>query len=180
MGAAHGLPSDVCLDDFLNDLHAFHPGIEEQLEDAYEACTGYGDPDAFEEGLSYYEVEPVMRHFMYIMGFGELLSRVCDSQGVLKINEITPLLRNAGIRLDTSRKLNCDDWKILVAVWVRRMQEEQASDLELWEGLLDKMQADQEQKFHVSNVPVTVTSINHADMFLRWLWKLSDYPIWAK
>lgn len=148
MGQAHGLPKDVCLDDFLNDLHAFYPGIEEQIEDAYQACTANQDDDV--EGLMYEDVEPIMRHFLYQMGLGEMLPRVCDKDGKLRLSEITGMLHTAGIHFDTRQRLSCDDWKILVIAWVRRLQEEQAADLERWHSHLNKMQLQQEQQFDVS------------------------------
>lgn len=165
MGQTHGLPQNVCLDDFLNDLHAFYPGFEEQLEHAYRACTGTdGDEDTVEdEGMRYAQVEPVMRHFLYQMGLGEMLPRVCDSDGRLKLTEINTMLHTAGVHLDTHKTLNCDDWKILIVAWVRRLQEEQAADLDRWHGHLNKMQYEQEQKF---DVPIYTHAHNHVTTIL--------------
>lgn len=144
MGGVNGTPKTFCLDDLLVDLQAAYPGIEEIIEDAYAAACGSVD-----RGLSYEMVEPLLRHFIYQIGLTEALPGLCSSNGTLKLAEILPILKAGGVSLDPSHNMSCDDLKILVIAWVRRIQEEQQADLERWHRHLDSMQAQQERQLEV-------------------------------
>ncbi|EZG82235.1 hypothetical protein GNI_016900 [Gregarina niphandrodes] len=145
------------MDTLLADLASQWPTAEAELEHAYQClaapCDGL-DHASYEcprcEGFDYEKVEPIIRHFLYSMGLGEYIGKVSDSKSRLRLTEITPLLNAVGVRFDSKKRLNLDDWKILLIAWVRRIQELQHTELQLWHDKLEAMQTEQQKQFQAA------------------------------
>lgn len=115
----------------------------------------------------YPAVEPLIRHFLFVIGYGEFLPLVVDEAGALQVRYLDDLLASIGLRIDLSKPLNLDDWKILILAWVRKFQIMQIEEINIWSDKLTQMQLEQQAKFEAALEAFKLSYVDQIDTYHR-------------